>query len=74
MVPNWSNSSHHHEFDVIIGQDIGSLANFAWGRLLISYMSIPLFIVLFVYYKIKNKTKLIPLDEIDLSPHRDHRS
>ncbi|EPC70191.1 amino acid transporter [Lacticaseibacillus paracasei subsp. paracasei Lpp126] len=59
---------------VIIGQDIGSLANFAWGRLLISYMSIPLFIVLFVYYKVKNKTKLIPLDEIDLSPHRDHRS
>lgn len=59
---------------VIIGQDIGSLANFAWGRLLISYMSIPLFIVLFVYYKVKNKTKLIPLDEIDLSPHRNHRS
>ena len=58
---------------VIIGQDIGSLTSFAWRRLLISYMSIPLFIGLFVYYKVKNKTKLIPLDQIDLTRRRERR-
>lgn len=32
-------------------------------------MSIPIFLVLFFYYKLKHKTKLIPLDEVDLTPH-----
>lgn len=58
---------------VILGQDISSVTHFAWDRLLISYMSIPLFIVLTVWYKLKHKTHLLSLDEIDLTPHRDHR-
>lgn len=58
---------------VILGQDIASVPHFQWSRLLISYMSIPLFIVLTVWYKVKHKTHLLKLDEIDLTPHRDHR-
>lgn len=51
---------------VIIGQDIPSLKAFAWDKLIISYMSIPLFIVLFTWYKLRHHTHLIPLDEIKL--------
>jgi lysine-specific permease len=58
---------------VIVGQDMSSLADFQWGKLLISYMSIPIFLILFVYYKVKHKTKLIPLDQIDLASHHDQR-
>jgi len=56
---------------VIVGQDINSLTHFDWSKLLISYMSIPLFIILYTYYKIKYKTHLVPLKEADLSPHRE---
>lgn len=51
---------------VIVGQDIQAFKNFDWTAIGVSYMSIPLFIVLFTYYKIKHKTKLIPLEEVDL--------
>jgi len=54
---------------VIIGQDLGSFASFDWQAILFSYMSVPLFLILFIYYKIRHKTKLIPLDEVDLTRH-----
>lgn len=54
---------------VIIGQDIQSLKDFNWQAIGVSYMSVPLFIILYAYYKIKYKTKVIPLDEVDLTPH-----
>lgn len=34
-------------------------------------MSVPLFVILYIYYKVKYKTKLIPLTEVDLEAHRD---
>lgn len=34
-------------------------------------MSVPLFVILYIYYKVKYKTKLIPLAEVDLEAHRD---
>lgn len=52
---------------VIIGQDIQAFKSFDWMAIGVSYMSIPLFITLYTYYKIKYKTKLIPLDQVDLS-------
>lgn len=55
---------------VILGQDVESVRQFRWDRLMISYMSIPLFIGLYTYYKIKHKTKKIPLKDVDLEPHR----
>lgn len=51
---------------VILGQDINSLVSFNWFNLLISYMSIPLFIGFYLYYKIKYKTKMIKLEDIEL--------
>ena len=38
-----------------------------WEAMGVTYMAIPLFLIMFLYYKIKYKTKLIPLDEVDLS-------
>lgn len=54
---------------VIIGQDIQSFKDFNWQAIGVSYMSVPLFLILYVYYKVKYKTKLIPLEEVDLTPH-----
>ena len=54
---------------VIIGQDLHSFATLDWQAIGVTYMSIPLFIVLFFYYKIRYHTKLIPLDEVDLTKH-----
>lgn len=54
---------------VIIGQDIQSFKDFNWQAIGVSYMSVPLFIILYAYYKIKYNTKVIPLDEVDLTPH-----
>ena len=54
---------------VIIGQDIQSFKDFNWQAIGVSYMSVPLFIILYAYYKIKYKTKVIPLNEVDLTPH-----
>lgn len=51
---------------VIIGQDIPAFINMDWGAILFTYMSIPLVLVLFIYYKVRYKTKLIPLEEVDL--------
>lgn len=59
---------------VILGQDIPAVTSLNWEHLSISYMSIPLFLVLFIYYKVRHKTKLIPLAEVDLSPHKDDPS
>ncbi|WEG73044.1 amino acid permease [Vagococcus intermedius] len=51
---------------VIIGQDIPAFVEGDWSAILITYMSIPLVVSLYLGYKIKNKTKLIPLKEIKL--------
>lgn len=57
---------------IVIGQGIPAVQHGQWGELLISYMSIPLFVALFVYYKWKHHTHLIPLDEVDLqTDHMD---
>lgn len=54
---------------VIVGQDLHSFATLDWQAIGVTYMSIPLFIILFFYYKIRYHTKLIPLDEVDLTKH-----
>lgn len=54
---------------VIIGQDVKSFTNFDWQAIAVTYMSVPLFLILYLYYKIRYKTKLIPLEEIDLTAH-----
>lgn len=55
---------------VILGQGFASVDHFSWERLIISYASIPLFIGLFLYYKIRHKTHLIKLKDVDLTKGR----
>ena len=52
---------------VIIGQDLQAVAHFDWKAMLVTYMSVPLFLILFFYYKFKHHTHMIPLEEVDLT-------
>lgn len=51
---------------VIIGQDIPGILNGNWSELLVTYMSVPLFLILYIYYKVRFKSHVIPLEEVDL--------
>ncbi|SPP26178.1 amino acid permease [Brochothrix thermosphacta] len=51
---------------VIVGQDLASFAKWDTQAILVTYMSIPLFLFCYFFYKIKHKTKLIPLEQVDL--------
>lgn len=53
---------------VIIGQNYTAFigGSIDWYGIAVSYIGIPLFLVLWIGYKIKHKTKIIPLEECDL--------
>ncbi|AYF92326.1 amino acid permease [Apilactobacillus bombintestini] len=53
---------------VICGQNISAFANFDWKQIGITYISVPLVLILYIAYKIKKKTHLVPLDKMDVSP------
>ncbi|CAI2630910.1 Lysine-specific permease [Apilactobacillus kunkeei] len=53
---------------VICGQNLTSFANWDWEQIGITYISVPLVLILYIGYKIKHKTHLIPLDKVDVSP------
>lgn len=50
----------------IFGQNLGAIARLDWANILITYMSVPLFLIMFFYYKIRYRTHLIPLDQVKL--------
>lgn len=52
---------------VICCQNVGAFIHWNWSEIAITYMSIPLVLILYLFYKIKYKTHLIPLDKVDLS-------
>ena len=54
---------------VIVGQDVDFIktGHFDLNRFIITYMGIPVFLVFFIYHKLRYKTKKIPLEEVDLS-------
>lgn len=58
---------------VIIGQDSQLIFNGVVDirAMLITYMGIPFFLVFYIYHKIKFKTKLIPLKQVNLSQEED---
>lgn len=57
---------------VIVGQDPQSFFSGHWEQVLVTYISVPLVLVLYLGYKFKKHTKLIPLDQVDVSPvHKD---
>lgn len=53
---------------VILGQGISYIADGVvdWQGMVAAYIGIPLFLGLWLGYKTKNKTKVIPLEEVDL--------
>lgn len=53
---------------VICGQNLTSFANWDWEQIGITYISVPLVLILYIGYKIKHKTHLIPLEKVDVSP------
>jgi len=59
---------------VVVGQDTasfsGSISHWNWQGIITTYMALPLFIILYVVYKIRHKSKLRKLSEIDLSSQR----
>ncbi|CAM3035485.1 amino acid permease [Paenibacillus sediminis] len=56
---------------VIIGQNLGAFTGgkIDWYGVIASYISIPLFLVIWLGYKFKHQSKIIPLNECDLNPH-----
>lgn len=54
---------------VIIGQDTKLVTQgiVDWGGIITTYMGVPVFLFFYLYHKIKYKTKVIPLDKVDLS-------
>ncbi len=57
---------------VIIGQDTQLIldGDLDWNRLLITYMGIPIFLGFYLYHKLRYRTRLLPLQQVDLS--QDH--
>lgn len=53
---------------IIIGQGYSYITpdTIDWNGLIAAYIGLPLFLILYIGYKIKNKTKVIPLDKVDL--------
>ena len=54
---------------VIIGQNYQAFVGgqIDWSGLLITYIGIPLFLAFYIGYKVKHKTKLVPLEDCDLT-------
>lgn len=53
---------------VIVGQDPHSFTTLNLEKIGLTYLSVPLFIILYVTYKIRHHTKLIKLEDVDLTP------
>lgn len=52
---------------VVLGQNYSAFTggSIDWYGVLVSYIGLPLFVALWLGYKIKHKTKIVPLDECD---------
>ena len=57
---------------VILGQDTDLVlhGNVDWNAITITYMGVPIFLAFYLYHKLRYKTRLIPLKDVDLS--QDH--
>lgn len=58
---------------VILGQNYSAFTNgtIDWNGALISYIGLPLFIAVWLIYKIVKKTKIVPLEKCDFSVEKD---
>lgn len=53
-------------FIVVVGQGYSYLSPLDLGGLISSYIAIPIFVVLYLYYKIRYKTKVIKIKDVNL--------
>jgi lysine-specific permease len=56
---------------VIVGQNPSAFMHFDWTQILVTYISVPLVLVLYFGYKLKKHTKIIPLEKVDISPSHE---
>ncbi|AID42553.1 amino acid permease [Staphylococcus xylosus] len=58
---------------VIIGQDVDFIktGDFNLNRFVITYMGIPVFLAFFIYHKLRYRTKIVPLEQVDLRQNVD---
>lgn len=61
---------------VIIGQGFSYIKpdGIEWMGVISSYIGIPLFTILWIYYKVKYKTKVIKLEDVNLDEHTLERN
>ncbi|MFP3393100.1 amino acid permease [Brevibacillus sp. SIMBA_040] len=54
---------------VILGQNYSAISaeGIDWNGLMVSYIGLPLFLIIWLVYKLTKKTKLVPLDRVDFS-------
>jgi lysine-specific permease len=54
---------------VIVGQNYTAFTGEAidWNGAMVSYIGLPLFLVVWLVYKFSKKTKLVPLEKVDFS-------
>ena len=54
---------------VILGQNYSAISaeGIDWNGLMVSYIGLPLFLIVWLVYKFTKKTKLVPLDRVDFS-------
>ncbi|MGL4760345.1 MAG: amino acid permease [Sarcina sp.] len=57
-------------FVVVVGQGYSYFNPMDIGGLISSYIAIPIFLILYSYYKIKHKTKVVPLEKVELKKHK----
>lgn len=59
---------------VILGQNYSSFlgGHIDWTSILISYIGLPLFIIVWLSYKFIKKTKIVPLEECDFSTNKNY--
>ena len=60
---------------VILGQNYSAISaeGIDWNGLMVSYIGLPLFLIVWLVYKFTKKTKLVPLDRVDFSMDENSR-
>ncbi|MNU04185.1 Lysine-specific permease [compost metagenome] len=57
----------------VLGQNMGAFTgeSIDWYGVMVSYISLPLFLLIWLGYGWFRKSRLVPLEECDLSTHED---
>ena len=58
---------------VILGQDTQLVmhGDVDWQRIMVTYMGLPVFFGFYLYHKLRYRTRVIPLEEVDLGDEEE---